>query len=55
MAVIGIQIDKKNPEFTKCDFTFWMPQFEKFMNTSDGDKYFTKLYKILNNKIFYSI
>ena len=55
MAVIGIQIDKQNPEFTSCDFTFWMPQFTKFINTSDGTKYFNKIYKIVNNKIFASI
>lgn len=55
MAVIGIQIDKKNPEFTKCDFTFWMPQYTKFMNTTEGEKYFEKLYPLCNNKIFKSI
>ena len=55
MAVIGIQIDKKNPEFTKCDFTFWMPQYTKFMNTTEGEKYFEKLYSLCNNKIFKSI
>ena len=55
MAVIGIQIDKKNPEFTKCDFTFWMPQYTKFMNTTEGEKYFKKLYSLCNNKIFKSI
>lgn len=55
MAVIGIQINKKNPEFTKSDFTFWMPQFENFMNTTEGDKYFNKLYSLLNDKIFYSV
>ena len=36
MAVIGVQINKKNPEFTKCDFTFWMPQFKKYMLTDDN-------------------
>lgn len=55
MAIIGIQIDKKNPDFTSCDFCFWMPQFSKFINTSDGKKYFTKIYNIVNNKIFASI
>lgn len=55
MAIIGIQIDKKNPNFTSCDFCFWMPQFSKFINTSDGKKYFTKIYNIVNNKIFASI
>lgn len=55
MAVIGVQINKKNPEFTKCDFTFWMPQFKNFMSTAEGDKYFNKLYSLLNDKIFYSV
>jgi len=55
MAIIGIQIDKTNPEFTKCDFTFWMPQFKKFMDTAEGDKYFSKLYPLANDKIFASI
>lgn len=55
MAIIGIQIDRQNPEFTKCDFTFWMPQYSKFMDTSEGDKYFNKIYNLVNNKIFKSI
>lgn len=55
MSVIGIQLDTKNPEFTMCDFTFWMPQFKKFLNTDEGSKYFEKLYNLSNNKIFYSI
>lgn len=55
MAIIGIQLDKKNPEFCKCDFLFWMPQFAKYMATDEGDKYFNKLYNVVNKKIFYSI
>lgn len=55
MAVIGININKENPEFTISDFTFWMPQFTNFMETSEGVRYFNKLYPIANNKIFYSI
>lgn len=55
MSVIGIQLDTKNPEFTKCDFTFWMPQFTKFLNTSEGESYFEKLYKLADKKIYYSI
>lgn len=55
MAIIGININKDNPEFTKEDFTFWMPQFKKYLDTSEGTKYFDKLYKVVNNKIFYSI
>lgn len=55
MAIIGINIDRENPEFTIEDFTFWMPQFANFMATEDGQRYFNKLYPIANNKIFYSI
>lgn len=55
MSVIGIQLDTQNPEFTKCDFSLWMPQFKQFLATQEGEKYFDKLYKLANNKIFYSI
>lgn len=55
MAIIGINVDKTNPSFEISDFTFWMPQFKKFMETSQGEKYFEKLYPIVNNKIFKSI
>lgn len=55
MSVIGIQLDTQNPEFTKCDFSLWMPQFKQFLATQEGDKYFEKLYKLANSKIFYSI
>lgn len=52
MAIIGINIDKKNPEFTKADFLFWMPQFTRLDNLN---ALFENLYPIANNKIFYSI
>lgn len=55
MAIIGTQIDTNNPEYTACDFTFWMPQFTKFIATTEGQTYFDKLYKIANQKIFKSI
>ena len=55
MAVIGIQIDKKNPAFTACDFTFWMPQYKKFIETDEGKSYFDNIYEIVNEKIFKSI
>ena len=55
MAIIGIQLDRTNPEYTIADFTFWMPQFKKYMNTDDGQTMFNNLYPIANNKIFYSI
>lgn len=55
MAIIGIELNRSNPEFTICDFTFWMPQFSQFMNTEEGEKYFNKLYPLVNNKIFKSI
>ena len=55
MAILGININKENPEFTIEDFKLWMPQFKTFMNTEEGILYFNKLYKICNAKIFYSI
>lgn len=55
MAIIGITIDKTNPEFTIDDFVIWMPQYAKFMATEDGKTYFEKLYKVANNKVFYSV
>jgi len=55
MAIVGITLNRTNPEFTVDDFTFWMPQYTKFMNTDKGSTYFTKLYKIANNKVFKSI
>lgn len=55
MAIIGIQLDRKNPEFTAEDFTFWMPQYSAFIATAEGQRYFTKLKDVVNNKIFYSI
>lgn len=55
MAIIGITLDRDNPEFTKADFTFWMPQYKAYMNTEDGTTAFENLYPIANDKIFYSI
>lgn len=55
MAIIGIQIDRNNPPFTSNDFTFWMPQYKKFIATDEGQTYFNKLYNVVNNKIFKSI
>lgn len=55
MALIGIQLDRTNPVFTINDFTFWMPQFKKYMLTDDGIIAFNNLYEIANNKIFKSI
>ena len=55
MALIGIQLDRKNPEFTSADFTFWMPQFKNYIATPEGQTAFNNLYEIANNKIFKSI
>lgn len=55
MAIIGIQTNKKNPEFTITDFTFWMPQFKQYMETDEGKIMFENLYELANNKIFKSI
>lgn len=55
MAIIGIQLDRTNPPFTAEDFVFWMPQFANFIQTEQGQTYFTKIYTLVNNKIFKSI
>lgn len=55
MAIIGIQTNRDNPEYTLEDFIFWLPEYTKFMCTTQGKKYFDKLYKIANNKIYHSI
>lgn len=55
MAIIGIQLDRKNPEFSKADFAFWMPQYKKYIETSDGEVAYENLYEIANNKVFKSI
>lgn len=55
MAIIGIQLNRENPEFASDDFIFWMPQYSKFIATVEGQKYFNKIYTLVNNKIFYSI
>ena len=52
MALIGIDLDRRNPEFKKCDFLFWMPQFS---NLDNLDTLFNNLYPIANDKIFHSI
>lgn len=53
--LIGIQLDRKNPEFTAADFTFWMPQYKNFIETQEGLVAFNNLYEIANDKIFKSI
>lgn len=55
MALIGIQLDRKNPEFTVADFTFWLPQFKNYIATDEGKVAFNNLYEIANNKVFKSI
>ena len=55
MAIIGIQLDRTNPEFTSADFTFWMPQFKQYVATEEGQVAFQNLYEIANQKIFRSI
>lgn len=55
MAIVGIVLDKKNPEYTQDDFVFWMPNFRNYINTADGQTMFNNLYPIANKKIFYSI
>lgn len=36
MALIGIQLDRKNPEFNISDFIFWMPQYTKYLCYYEG-------------------
>lgn len=55
MAIIGISLDRTNPKFTIDDFTFWMPEYTKFLATEKGQKYFEKLYSVANKKVFHSI
>lgn len=60
MAIIGINIDRTNPEFTKLDFCFWMPQFTNFFyqnnqETEIGSTYWNKIYPLANKKVFHSI
>lgn len=52
MALIGIDLDRKNPEFHIDDFFFWSPQFTgvEWVRLN-----FNKLKNIANQKIFYSI
>jgi hypothetical protein len=55
MPIIGIELNKKNPEYTISDFTMWFPQFTNFMKTEEGTTYFNNLYEVANGKIFKSI
>lgn len=55
MAIIGITLNRQNPEFTSADFIFWMPQFKNYIITDEGQLYFNKIYKLVNGKIFKSI
>ncbi len=55
MAIVGITLDRKNPAFTASDFTFWMPQFKEYIATADGQFAFEKIYRLANDRVFYSI
>lgn len=55
MAIVGINLDRTNPEFTIADFVFWMPQFKSYCETQEGQTGFEKIYNIANNRVFYSI
>ena len=52
MAIIGINLDRRNPEYTLNDFLFWQPQFTRLENLNT---LFENLYPIANEKIFSSI
>lgn len=53
--IVGITLDRKNPDFTSDDFVFWMPQFTDYIATDEGQKAFERIYNVVNNRIFYSI
>lgn len=55
MAILGINLDRNNPEFTKCDFLAYMPQFTKYLATTDGENTFNSYYTLANETIFSSI
>lgn len=55
MALIGIDLNRENPEYTLNDFLFWMPQFKNYCVTIEGQTMFDNLYPIANAKIFESI
>lgn len=55
MAIVGLELDRHNPEFTSNDFVFWMPQFKAFIETTEGQTAFDKIYQIANNRVFHSI
>ena len=55
MAIIGVQLNTTNPTFTVEDFTFWMPQYAKFMATAEGQRHFNKIYALVNNKMYKSV
>ena len=55
MAIIGVQLNTTNPTFAVEDFTFWMPQYAKFMATAEGQRHFNKIYALVNNKIYKSV
>lgn len=55
MAIIGVELDRKNPRFHRRDFVFWMPQFKNFINTEEGLFAFNKLKDIANQRVYKSI
>lgn len=65
MPIIGIGINRQNPAYTKDDFVFWMPQFEKFffetnqqgqrVETEEGTRNWNVIYPVVNAKVFKSI
>lgn len=55
MAIIGINLNRDNPEYTIDDLKFWMPQMKNYLATQEGITAFNNLYPIANNKIYYSV
>jgi len=55
MGIKGIELDRTNPRYKVSDFLVWMPQFKKYLETNEGQRAFTMMKKICNEKIFHSI
>ena len=55
MAIIGITIDRDNPEYTIADLKFWIRAYKNYYETEEGITAFNNLYPIANEKILYSV
>ena len=55
MAILGIDANTCNPDYSINDFTFWRRNFKKYMETEEGVARFNNLYPIADAKILYSV